>query len=157
MLECNFIEVEKPNHNIKDSRHLNSYEMQNILYIFFKIINVSGKTFVQLYKWTVMNSNTDFFFFFYNNVICHWLLCFRLATSANTLETLLHGSVGLLSARSGGHLVSLHCYLSPYDLLEERTCSPLSLTDNNGKCIKDRNFIDVNGSGFIRPAEDNPV
>uniref|UniRef100_A0A674MV46 Mediator of RNA polymerase II transcription subunit 1 n=1 Tax=Takifugu rubripes TaxID=31033 RepID=A0A674MV46_TAKRU len=56
---------------------------------------------------------------------------YRLATSANTLETLLHGSVGLLSARSGGHLVSLHCYLSPYDLLEERTCAPLNLTDNN--------------------------
>lgn len=68
-------------------------------------------------------------------------LRFRLATSASTLETLLHGSVGLLSARSGGHLVSLHCYLSPYDLLEERTCAPLNLTDNNGKCTEDRNNV----------------
>uniref|UniRef100_A0A3Q1KD49 Mediator of RNA polymerase II transcription subunit 1 n=1 Tax=Anabas testudineus TaxID=64144 RepID=A0A3Q1KD49_ANATE len=56
---------------------------------------------------------------------------FRLATNANTVETILHGSVGLLTARSGGHLVSLQCYVSPYDIFEEGTGSQLNLSDNN--------------------------
>uniref|UniRef100_A0A671YDV9 Mediator of RNA polymerase II transcription subunit 1 n=1 Tax=Sparus aurata TaxID=8175 RepID=A0A671YDV9_SPAAU len=56
---------------------------------------------------------------------------FRLATNANTVETILHGSVGLLTARSGGHLVTLQCYVSPYDIFEEGTGSQLNLTDNN--------------------------
>ncbi|XP_041830067.1 mediator of RNA polymerase II transcription subunit 1 [Melanotaenia boesemani] len=56
---------------------------------------------------------------------------FRLATNANTVETILHGSVGLLTARSGGHLVSLQCYVSPYDIFEEGTGTHLNLTDNN--------------------------
>uniref|UniRef100_A0A673FSN7 Mediator of RNA polymerase II transcription subunit 1 n=1 Tax=Sinocyclocheilus rhinocerous TaxID=307959 RepID=A0A673FSN7_9TELE len=46
---------------------------------------------------------------------------FRIATNANTVETILHGSVGLLTARSGGHLVSLQCYVSPNDIFEEGT------------------------------------
>uniref|UniRef100_A0A8C5E5R1 Mediator of RNA polymerase II transcription subunit 1 n=1 Tax=Gouania willdenowi TaxID=441366 RepID=A0A8C5E5R1_GOUWI len=46
---------------------------------------------------------------------------FRLTTNANAVETILHGSVGLLTARSGGHLVSLQCYVSPYDIFEEGT------------------------------------
>lgn len=58
----------------------------------------------------------------------------RLATNANTVETILHGSVGFLTARSGGHLVSLHCYVSPYDIFEEGTGTQLNLTDNNGEC-----------------------
>ncbi|KAJ0060387.1 hypothetical protein NL108_010164, partial [Boleophthalmus pectinirostris] len=52
---------------------------------------------------------------------------FRLATNATTVETILHGSVGLLTARSGGHLVTLQCYVSPYDIFEE----DLDLTDSN--------------------------
>ncbi|KAM9425402.1 mediator of RNA polymerase II transcription subunit 1 [Pholidichthys leucotaenia] len=56
---------------------------------------------------------------------------FRLATNANTVETILHGSVGLLTARSGGHLVSLQCYVSPYDIFEEGTGTHLNLTDSN--------------------------
>lgn len=64
----------------------------------------------------------------------------RLATNANTVETILHGSVGLLTARSGGHLVSLQCYVSPYDIFEEGTGTQLNLMDNNGKCMQD---IDV--------------
>ncbi|XP_035517561.1 mediator of RNA polymerase II transcription subunit 1 [Morone saxatilis] len=56
---------------------------------------------------------------------------FRLATNANTVETILHGSVGLLTARSGGHLVSLQCYVSPYDIFEEGTGTQLNLTDSN--------------------------
>ncbi|CAK6956668.1 mediator of RNA polymerase II transcription subunit 1 [Scomber scombrus] len=56
---------------------------------------------------------------------------FRLATNANTVETIVHGSVGLLTARSGGHLVSLQCYVSPYDIFEEGTGSHLNLTDGN--------------------------
>lgn len=58
----------------------------------------------------------------------------RLATNANTVETILHGSVGFLTARSGGHLVSLQCYVSPYDVFEEGTGTQLNLTDNNGEC-----------------------
>uniref|UniRef100_A0A674AG63 Mediator of RNA polymerase II transcription subunit 1 n=1 Tax=Salmo trutta TaxID=8032 RepID=A0A674AG63_SALTR len=58
-------------------------------------------------------------------------VCCRLATNANTVETILHGSVGLLTARSGGHLVSLQCYVSPYDVFEERTGSQLNFTDTN--------------------------
>ncbi|XP_051530421.1 mediator of RNA polymerase II transcription subunit 1-like isoform X3 [Myxocyprinus asiaticus] len=54
---------------------------------------------------------------------------FRIATNANTVETILHGSVGLLTARSGGHLVSLLCYVSPYDIFEEGTGSQLNFTD----------------------------
>ncbi|KAK5881312.1 hypothetical protein CesoFtcFv8_022127 [Champsocephalus esox] len=54
---------------------------------------------------------------------------FRLATSANTVETILHGGVGLLTARSGGHLVSLQCYLSPFDIFEEGPDSQLNSPD----------------------------
>ncbi|XP_032430373.1 mediator of RNA polymerase II transcription subunit 1 [Xiphophorus hellerii] len=59
---------------------------------------------------------------------------FRLATNANTVETILHGSVGWLTPRSGGNLVSLQCYVSPYDIFEVETGSQLSLTDNNVPC-----------------------
>ncbi|KAG8008673.1 Mediator of RNA polymerase II transcription subunit 1 [Nibea albiflora] len=55
----------------------------------------------------------------------------KLATNANTVETILHGSVGLLTARSGGHLVTLQCYVSPYDIFEEGTGTQLNLTDSN--------------------------
>lgn len=58
-----------------------------------------------------------------------------MATNANTVETILHGSVGLLTARSGGHLVSLQCYVSPYDIFEEGTGIHLNLTDSNGTFI----------------------
>lgn len=40
--------------------------------------------------------------------------------------------MGFLTARSGGHLVSLQCYVSPYDIFEEGTGTQLNLTDNNG-------------------------
>uniref|UniRef100_A0A3Q2QRB4 Mediator of RNA polymerase II transcription subunit 1 n=1 Tax=Fundulus heteroclitus TaxID=8078 RepID=A0A3Q2QRB4_FUNHE len=55
----------------------------------------------------------------------------KLATNANSVETILHGSVGWLTPRSGGNLVSLQCYVSPYDIFEVETGSPLNLTDNN--------------------------
>lgn len=71
------------------------------------------------------------------NLIIFGCLFSRLATNANTVETILHGSVGLLTARSGGHLVSLQCYVSPYDIFEEGTGTQLNLTDNNGKCMVD--------------------
>lgn len=51
------------------------------------------------------------------------------------METILHGSVGMLTARSGGHLVSLQCYVSPYDIFEEGTGPQLDLTDHSGKHI----------------------
>lgn len=63
----------------------------------------------------------------------------RLASNANTLKTILHGSVGFLTARSGGHLVSLQCYVSPYDIFDKETGTQLNLTDNNGKCINNIN------------------
>lgn len=56
---------------------------------------------------------------------------FRIATNANSVETILHGSVGLLTARSGGHLVSLQCYVSPNDIFEEGTGAQLNFTDVN--------------------------
>ena len=76
--------------------------------------------------------------------ICEQLLCnalifdcvfSRLATNANTVETILHGSVGLLTARSGGHLVTLQCYVSPYDIFEEGPGTQLNLQDGNSKYI----------------------
>ncbi|MGH0155087.1 UNVERIFIED_CONTAM: hypothetical protein FKN15_044356 [Acipenser sinensis] len=59
------------------------------------------------------------------------LLCLRSATNANTVETVLHGSVGLLTKRSGGHLMNLKCYVSPYDIFEEGTGTLLNLNDSN--------------------------
>uniref|UniRef100_H2LWC7 Mediator of RNA polymerase II transcription subunit 1 n=1 Tax=Oryzias latipes TaxID=8090 RepID=H2LWC7_ORYLA len=56
---------------------------------------------------------------------------FRLATNANTVETILHGSVGLLTPRSGGNLVTLQCYVSPYDIFQEGSGTQLNLTDSN--------------------------
>lgn len=71
-------------------------------------------------------------------------MLYRLATNATAVETILHGSVGLLTARSGGHLVSLQCYVSPYDIFEEGPSSQLNLPDGNGKCIeKVDEFINV--------------
>ncbi|CDQ74957.1 unnamed protein product [Oncorhynchus mykiss] len=79
---------------------------------------------------------------------------FRLATNANTVETILHGSVGLLTARSGGHLVSLQCYVSPYDVFEERTGSQLNFTDTNGHLLFPRSLgvsvsVTVEGTSSI--------
>lgn len=64
----------------------------------------------------------------------------RLATNANTVETILHGSVGLLTARSGGHLVSLQCYVSPYDIFEEGMGTQLNLIDSNGESTEEHNW-----------------
>lgn len=52
------------------------------------------------------------------------------------METILHGGVGLLTARSGGHLVSLQCYLSPFDIFEEGPDSQLNSPDGIGKCTE---------------------
>lgn len=51
------------------------------------------------------------------------------------METILHGSVGLLTARSGGHLVSLQCYVSPYDIFEEGSGMQLNFTDANSENV----------------------
>lgn len=51
------------------------------------------------------------------------------------METILRGSVGLLTARSGGHLVSLQCYVSPDDIFEEGTGAQLNFTDVNSEKI----------------------
>lgn len=57
----------------------------------------------------------------------------RIATKANAVETILHGSVGLLTPRSGGHLLSLQCYVSPYDIFEEGTGAQLNFTDTTSE------------------------
>ncbi|XP_057681787.1 mediator of RNA polymerase II transcription subunit 1 [Corythoichthys intestinalis] len=56
---------------------------------------------------------------------------FRLATNANAVETILHGNVGLLTARSGGHLVTLQCYVSPYDIFEQGMGVHINMADAN--------------------------
>lgn len=53
------------------------------------------------------------------------------ATNAGPLDKILHGSVGYLSPRSGGHLMNLKYYASPSDLLDDKTTSPIILHENN--------------------------
>ncbi|KFV84508.1 Mediator of RNA polymerase II transcription subunit 1, partial [Struthio camelus australis] len=53
------------------------------------------------------------------------------ATNANPLDKILHGSVGYLTPRSGGLLMNLKYYVSPYDLFEEGTGVPIVLHENN--------------------------
>ncbi|XP_071433501.1 mediator of RNA polymerase II transcription subunit 1 isoform X2 [Pithys albifrons albifrons] len=53
------------------------------------------------------------------------------ATNANPLEKILHGSVGYLTPRSGGLLMNLKYYVSPYDLFEDGTGAPVMLHENN--------------------------
>ncbi|KAM9462396.1 mediator of RNA polymerase II transcription subunit 1 [Clarias gariepinus] len=75
---------------------------------------------------------------------------FRITTKANTVETILHGGVGLLTPRSGGHLLSLQCYVSPYDIFEEETGAQLNYTDATiprslGVCVS----VTVEGTSSI--------
>uniref|UniRef100_A0A8D2BQ02 Mediator of RNA polymerase II transcription subunit 1 n=1 Tax=Sus scrofa TaxID=9823 RepID=A0A8D2BQ02_PIG len=53
------------------------------------------------------------------------------ATNAGPLDKILHGSVGYLTPRSGGHLMNLKYYASPSDLLDDKTTSPIILHENN--------------------------
>ncbi|XP_014740941.1 PREDICTED: mediator of RNA polymerase II transcription subunit 1 [Sturnus vulgaris] len=53
------------------------------------------------------------------------------ATNANPLDKILHGSVGYLTPRSGGLLMNLKYYVSPYDLFEDGTGAPVVLHENN--------------------------
>ncbi|XP_023798408.1 mediator of RNA polymerase II transcription subunit 1 isoform X1 [Cyanistes caeruleus] len=53
------------------------------------------------------------------------------ATNANPLDKILHGSVGYLTPRSGGLLMNLKYYISPYDLFEDGTGAPVVLHENN--------------------------
>ncbi|XP_035746568.1 mediator of RNA polymerase II transcription subunit 1 isoform X2 [Egretta garzetta] len=53
------------------------------------------------------------------------------ATNANPLDKILHGSVGYLTPRSGGLLMNLKYYVSPYDLFEDGTGAPVILHENN--------------------------
>uniref|UniRef100_A0A8D0GP18 Mediator of RNA polymerase II transcription subunit 1 n=1 Tax=Sphenodon punctatus TaxID=8508 RepID=A0A8D0GP18_SPHPU len=53
------------------------------------------------------------------------------ATNACSLDKILHGSVGYLTPRSGGHLMNLKYYVSPYDLFEEGIGTPIILHENN--------------------------
>ncbi|XP_021233798.1 mediator of RNA polymerase II transcription subunit 1 [Numida meleagris] len=53
------------------------------------------------------------------------------ATNANPLDKILHGSVGYLTPRSGGLLMNLKYYVSPYDLFEDGTGAPIILHENN--------------------------
>uniref|UniRef100_A0A674GY59 Mediator of RNA polymerase II transcription subunit 1 n=1 Tax=Taeniopygia guttata TaxID=59729 RepID=A0A674GY59_TAEGU len=53
------------------------------------------------------------------------------ATNANPLDKILHGSVGYLTPRSGGLLMNLKYYVSPYDLFEDGTGTPVVLHENS--------------------------
>uniref|UniRef100_A0A8C3BQV8 Mediator of RNA polymerase II transcription subunit 1 n=1 Tax=Cairina moschata TaxID=8855 RepID=A0A8C3BQV8_CAIMO len=53
------------------------------------------------------------------------------ATNANPLDKILRGSVGYLTPRSGGLLMNLKYYVSPYDLFEDGTGAPVILHENN--------------------------
>ncbi|RLV76645.1 hypothetical protein DV515_00016768 [Chloebia gouldiae] len=53
------------------------------------------------------------------------------ATNANPLDKILHGSVGYLTPRSGGLLMNLKYYVSPYDLFEDGTGAPVVLHENS--------------------------
>uniref|UniRef100_A0A4W3IU76 Mediator of RNA polymerase II transcription subunit 1 n=2 Tax=Callorhinchus milii TaxID=7868 RepID=A0A4W3IU76_CALMI len=56
---------------------------------------------------------------------------FRLASNASNLDMVLQGSVGYLTSRSGGHLMNLKYYVSPYDLFEEGRGSPINLNESH--------------------------
>ena len=53
------------------------------------------------------------------------------ATNAAPLDKILHGSVGYLTPRSGGHLMNMKYYASPSDLLDDKTASPIILHEKN--------------------------
>ncbi|XP_040473295.1 mediator of RNA polymerase II transcription subunit 1 isoform X1 [Falco naumanni] len=53
------------------------------------------------------------------------------ATNANPLDKILRGSVGYLTPRSGGLLMNLKYYVSPYDLFEDGTGASVILHENN--------------------------
>ncbi|NXP78716.1 MED1 polymerase, partial [Ramphastos sulfuratus] len=53
------------------------------------------------------------------------------ATNANPLDKILHGSVGYLTPRSGGLLMNLKYYVSPYDLFEDGTGAPVVLHETS--------------------------
>ncbi|XP_037056643.1 mediator of RNA polymerase II transcription subunit 1 isoform X2 [Peromyscus leucopus] len=53
------------------------------------------------------------------------------ATNATPLDKILHGSVGYLTPRSGGHLMNMKYYASPSDLLDDKTASPIILHEKN--------------------------
>ncbi|XP_058279632.1 mediator of RNA polymerase II transcription subunit 1 isoform X2 [Hirundo rustica] len=53
------------------------------------------------------------------------------ATNATPLDKILHGSVGYLTPRSGGLLMNLKYYVSPYDLFEDGTGAPVVLHENS--------------------------
>ncbi|KAL6094955.1 med1 [Pungitius sinensis] len=75
---------------------------------------------------------------------------FRLATNANAVETILHGGVGLLTARSGGHLVSLQCYVSPYDLFDEGLSTQLNIPDGNiPRSLGVSVFVTIEGTSAV--------
>uniref|UniRef100_S4RS26 Mediator of RNA polymerase II transcription subunit 1 n=1 Tax=Petromyzon marinus TaxID=7757 RepID=S4RS26_PETMA len=56
----------------------------------------------------------------------------RAATNVSVEEVILQGVVGYVSPRMGGHLMTLKYFVSPYDLLDEKTKSTVTLNDNNG-------------------------
>ncbi|XP_075439576.1 mediator of RNA polymerase II transcription subunit 1-like, partial [Ascaphus truei] len=55
------------------------------------------------------------------------------ATNAGTLDRILHGAVGLLTPRSGGHALSLTYYVSPYDLFDDVTAAAVAQNEGQGE------------------------
>ncbi|XP_068023196.1 mediator of RNA polymerase II transcription subunit 1 [Melanerpes formicivorus] len=69
------------------------------------------------------------------------------ATNANPLDKILHGSVGYLTPRSGGLLMNLKYYVSPYDLFEDGTGAPVVLHENNvPRCLGMNAAVTVEGT-----------
>uniref|UniRef100_A0A8C4QF86 Mediator of RNA polymerase II transcription subunit 1 n=1 Tax=Eptatretus burgeri TaxID=7764 RepID=A0A8C4QF86_EPTBU len=56
---------------------------------------------------------------------------YRMTTNGSTLDCILHGNTGHLTARCGEYLTTLKIYVSPSDLIDETCGSTLSLTDDN--------------------------
>ncbi|XP_078280526.1 mediator of RNA polymerase II transcription subunit 1 isoform X2 [Rhinoraja longicauda] len=70
---------------------------------------------------------------------------FRLATNASNLDTILQGNVGYLTPRSGGHLMNLKYYVSPYDVFEDGTGAPLNLNENVPRSLGMNVFVTIEG------------
>uniref|UniRef100_UPI00358E2F5C mediator of RNA polymerase II transcription subunit 1-like n=1 Tax=Myxine glutinosa TaxID=7769 RepID=UPI00358E2F5C len=56
---------------------------------------------------------------------------YRMTTNGSTLDCILHGNTGHLTARCGEYLTTLKIYVSPSDLIDETCGSTVDLTDDH--------------------------
>ncbi|PIO36193.1 hypothetical protein AB205_0098300, partial [Aquarana catesbeiana] len=50
-------------------------------------------------------------------------------TNASILDKILQGTVGYLTPRSGGHVMNLKYYITPYDLFDDVTGASITLNE----------------------------